>query len=172
MPCLTKEKLSCRDTTTIPHYISKCCAVSHHEKCSVGWLWCRCGVPGLWTKVGTCGPPYLLPLHSLAQSLFRGVRIIEMYEGQCNLSFAPPALHFLPFFGCIEIHCCYGNVDYTCLPRDAVLHAISLCPPVRPSVRHKPVLYRNDWTDQGGFWHGGFVSPIPHCVIRKHGCQK
>ena len=22
------------------------------------WLWCRCGVAGLWTKVGTCGPPY------------------------------------------------------------------------------------------------------------------
>ena len=21
-------------------------------------LWCWCGVPGLWTKVGACGPPY------------------------------------------------------------------------------------------------------------------
>ena len=25
-----------------------------HEKSSVVWLWCRYGVPGLWTKVGTC----------------------------------------------------------------------------------------------------------------------
>ena len=27
------------------------------QKCSVLWLWCRCGVSCLWTKVGTCGPP-------------------------------------------------------------------------------------------------------------------
>ena len=26
----------------------------HHEKISVVWSWCRCGMPGLWTKVGTC----------------------------------------------------------------------------------------------------------------------
>ena len=45
------------DTTL--HYILKCSVVSHHEKSSVVWLWCRCGVPGLWTKVGTCGPPQI-----------------------------------------------------------------------------------------------------------------
>ena len=22
------------------------------------WFWCRCRVPGVWTKVGTSGPPY------------------------------------------------------------------------------------------------------------------
>jgi len=129
---MTKEKFSCRDTTTIPHYISKYCAVSHHEKCSVGWLWCRCGVPGLWTKVGTCGPAYLLPLHSLAQSLFRGVRIIEMYEGQCNLSFAPPALHFLPFLAASKF------TVATEMSTTHVYHATLCCTPfpcVRPSVR-------------------------------------
>ena len=41
----------------------------------------------------------------------------------------------------------------------------ALC--VRPSVRHKPVLYRNDWTNRAGFWQEGFLSP--HCVIRKFG---
>ena len=25
---------------------------------------------------------------------------------------------------------------------------------VRPSVRHKPVLYRNDWTNRARFWRG------------------
>ena len=35
------------------------------------------------------------------------------------------------------------------------------------SVRHKPVLCRNDWTNRAGFRHGGFLPPIPHCVTRK-----
>jgi len=42
----------------------------------------------------------------------------------------------------------------------------------RVSVRHKPVLYRNHWTNRAGFWHGGFLRPIPHCVIRKYGCPQ
>jgi len=29
---------------------------------------------------------------------------------------------------------------------------------VRLSVRHRPVLYRNDWANRAGFWHGGFLS--------------
>jgi len=34
------------------------------------------------------------------------------------------------------------------------------------SVRHKPVLYRSDWTNRAGIWHEGFLLPIPpHCVI-------
>ena len=35
----------------------------------------------------------------------------------------------------------------------------------RVSVCHKPVLYRNDWTNPDGFGHEGFLPPIPHCVI-------
>ena len=35
----------------------------------------------------------------------------------------------------------------------AVLH-VGVCP-VHPTVRHKPVLYRNDWTNRAGFWHEG-----------------
>jgi len=38
---------------------------------------------------------------------------------------------------------------------------------VYPSVCHKPVLYRNDWTNRAGFWQEGLLSP--HCVIRKFG---
>ena len=49
---------------------------------------------------------------------------------------------------------------------------VSVRPSVRPSVRHKPVLYRNHWTNRTGFWQGGFLRPIPHCVIRKYGCPQ
>jgi len=42
-----------------------------------------------------------------------------------------------------------------------------------PSVSHKPVLNRNDdWRNLAGFWHGGFLPPIPHCIIRKFGYLK
>ena len=43
---------------------------------------------------------------------------------------------------------------------------------VRPSVRHKPVFYRNDWTNRAGISHGGFLPPIPHCVVRKYGYRQ
>jgi len=42
-------------------------------------------------------------------------------------------------------------------------------PSVCLSVRHKPVLYRNDWTNRADFWHGGFFLPTPDCLIRKIG---
>ena len=44
-------------------------------------------------------------------------------------------------------------------------YMLSSC--VCPSVRHKPVLYRNDSTNRDRFCHGTFLSPILHCVIRK-----
>ena len=31
------------------------------------------------------------------------------------------------------------------------------------SVRHKSILYRNDWTNRAGFWHGGFLPTVTHC---------
>jgi len=40
--------------------------------------------------------------------------------------------------------------------------AVVVCPSVRPSVRHKPVLYRNGWTSRAGFGHRRFLPPIPH----------
>ena len=40
---------------------------------------------------------------------------------------------------------------------------------VRTSVSRKPVLCRNGWTNRAGFWHGSFLPPVPHCVIRKIG---
>jgi len=33
--------------------------------------------------------------------------------------------------------------------------AVVMCPPVRLSVC--PVLYRNNWTNRAGFWHGSFL---------------
>jgi len=49
----------------------------------------------------------------------------------------------------------------------SAVFAIAVCLSVRPSVCHKPVLYRNDWTNRVVFWHGGFHPLISHCVIRK-----
>ena len=41
-------------------------------------------------------------------------------------------------------------------------------PSVCLSVCHKPVLYRNYWTNRAGFFlQGGLLPPIPHCVVRK-----
>jgi len=40
---------------------------------------------------------------------------------------------------------------------------------VLPPVCHKPVLCRNDWMNRAGFWRGGFLPPIPLCVVRKYG---
>ena len=37
-----------------------------------------------------------------------------------------------------------------------------LCPSV--TSRHG-----NDWTNLAGFWHGCFLPPIPHYVLRKFG---
>ena len=44
------------------------------------------------------------------------------------------------------------------LPRDAMLARYLLSSYL--SVHHKPVFYRNDWTNRAGFSHGGFLSPI------------
>ena len=49
----------------------------------------------------------------------------------------------------------------------AVFYFVTLCPSVRPSVCHKPVLYRNDLTNRTSVWHGGFLPPVPHWVVRK-----
>ena len=54
-------------------------------------------------------------------------------------------------------------------PRDTMLARYLLSSCVRLSVRHKPVLYRSVWTNRAGIWYGGFLLPIPHCVIRKFG---
>jgi len=51
----------------------------------------------------------------------------------------------------------------------AVVVCLSVWLSVRSSVRHKPVLYRNDWTNRAGFWYGGFLPPIPHCVLKTFG---
>ena len=45
----------------------------------------------------------------------------------------------------------------------AILVRYLLSSSVRPSVRHKPVLYRNDWTNRAGFWHGSFFSIFHLC---------
>jgi len=44
-----------------------------------------------------------------------------------------------------------------------------VCLSVCPSVRHKPVLYRNHHTNRAGFWHDGFHPHVPDCVIRNFG---
>jgi len=44
------------------------------------------------------------------------------------------------------------------------MHAVVVCP-----SQAGIVAYRNDWTNRTGLRHGGFLPPIPHCVIRKFG---
>ena len=60
------------------------------------------------------------------------------------------------------------------LPRGALLarigcRRVSVCPSFCLSVSHKSVSYPKDRTNQAAFWHGGFLPPIPDCVIRKFG---
>ena len=41
----------------------------------------------------------------------------------------------------------------------SAVYADVMCPSVRPSaVCHKPILYRNNWRDPAGFWHGCFLT--------------
>jgi len=57
------------------------------------------------------------------------------------------------------------------LPRDAMLARNMLsscvCLSDRLSVCHKPVLYRNDWTNRAGFWDGGFFQHYPTLCYRE-----
>jgi len=53
--------------------------------------------------------------------------------------------------------------EHRVLPRDAV-YAVVARPSVRPSVCHKPVLCRNDWTNRDGFWHGNSFH-LSHTVV-------
>ena len=61
----------------------------------------------------------------------------------------------------INISCykCYASAVY----------AVIVCPSVCPSVRHEPVLHQKNWTNRAGFWHGGFLTPIPPCAVKKFG---
>jgi len=52
------------DTATTLYYISECCVV---------WLWWRCSVPGLSTRVDTSGPPLSLSSHWTHGSFRNGV---------------------------------------------------------------------------------------------------
>jgi len=52
-------------------------------------------------------------------------------------------------------------------PRDAMLArvlAIALCPSVCLS---QVGVLSNGKTNRAGFWHGSFIRPILHCVVRK-----
>ena len=44
-------------------------------------------------------------------------------------------------------------------------YMLSSC--VHLSVCVVSVLYRNDWTNRAGFWHGGFLPPITHYLLRR-----
>ena len=52
------------------------------------------------------------------------------------------------------------------LPPDAVLARYVPCLRLCPSVSQKSEFYWNGWTNQSGFWHRRFVSPILHYFIR------
>ena len=87
----SKDRAHHTDTTTTPHYISKRSVVSSHfDKSSVVWLWCRCGVPCLWTKVGICGPLYIYSYHFCTA---RQLALLKMYTMNQKISKASKIFH-------------------------------------------------------------------------------
>jgi len=56
-----------------------------------------------------------------------------------------------------------GQFVFTARRYASAVYAVVVCPSVL-FVRHKPVLYRNHWTNRAGFWHGSFFPLIPHRV--------
>jgi len=69
-----------------------------------------------------------------------------------------------------SLHVCICQWIFFTARRDAsAVFAVVMCLSVRPSVRHKPVFDRNDWTNRIGFRHGGFFPLVLHCVMRKFG---
>jgi len=58
-----------------------------------------------------------------------------------------------------------SSVAFSARRYASAVYAVVVC----PYVHHKPVLYRKDWTNRASFPHACFLSPIPHCVIRKFG---
>jgi len=79
---------------------------------------------------------------------------------RCSLAWRAVSSFLVNFY-----HACV----FTARRYASAVFAVVMCPPVRQSVRHKPVLYRNDWTNRAGFWHVCFLPSIPHCVVRKFG---
>jgi len=68
-------------------------------------------------------------------------------------------VEYLPITATIFTTRCYARVVY----------AIVICP-IHPSVHHKPVLYRNDWTNRAGFGiKASFHLSHQQCIIRKFG---
>ena len=55
---------------------------------------------------------------------------------------------------------------------DAMLACCMLSLSVRLSVRHKPVLYGNYWTNRAGAWHAGLLPLIRHCYKKFGYLQK
>ena len=49
----------------------------------------------------------------------------------------------------------------------SAVHAVVMCPSVCPSVGQKPELYPKRLEESS--CHGGFLPPLPRCVIRKFG---
>ena len=65
--------------------------------------------------------------------------------------------------------CRFSLSTFTARRYASAIFVVVVCPWVRLYVRHKLVLYRNNWTNRAGFWHGDFSPNILHCVLRKFG---
>jgi len=70
-----------------------------------------------------------------------------------------------------SLYAVYSAIQFPFLPRDATryataVYAVVVCLSVCLSLRHKPVLHRNDRTNWVVLGHGGFLPPVPYCVAR------
>ena len=62
-----------------------------------------------------------------------------------------------------------ASAVFTARRNASAVYTVIMCPSVRLSVRHKPILYRNDWSNRTDVWHRGLLPPMPRCVKRKIG---
>ena len=75
--------------------------------------------------------------------------------------------HFLNFIGANVNFNCDKSTLFRVTPYARAVFGVVVCLPDCPSVRHKALFYRNWWTNQTDFWHGGFLPSTLHCVIKK-----
>jgi len=63
----------------------------------------------------------------------------------------------------------YLFYPFATLARYILSSSLPVCLSVCPSVRHKPVLCWNDWTNRAGFFgtEASFLPPVSHCTIRR-----
>ena len=121
----------------------------------------------VWSDMQTCIWPSWCHCHSLSLASVKSRSVLPFWY---RLTWVVPEKG--PLNGCVCVCVSLERFYRAMLCYSIAGFAVVVCPSVqsvRLSVCYKPVLYRNGWTNRAGYWHGGFLPSIPHCVIRKFG---